>query len=222
MRVDTISVLLDRYGQCVTLYRGGVEPGREVRAFLQPLREAGREQARPSPLGQGGDMSGGLEQIREGLTAHLNGKGIRAVSAWSGTARTFPCGPVAAVSLRGGRWGPAGFQDYLGERYDPEAGRWEELYGRRVKLTFGLDLYGERAQGDQALQAAFDALAGALHREGPPGMRLLELSCGETEYDQGGQLLRRPVEAVYEACLYAAAEPGGLFQDFEIRGGLEP
>lgn len=51
MRVDTISVLLDRYGQCVTLYRGGVEPGREVRAFFQPLREAGREQARPSPLG---------------------------------------------------------------------------------------------------------------------------------------------------------------------------
>ena len=167
-------------------------------------------------------MSGGLEQIREGLTAHLNGKGIRAVPAWSGTARTFPCGPGAAVSLRGCRWGPAGFQDYLGERYDPEAGRWEELYGRRVKLTFGLDLYGERAQGDQALQAAFDALAGALHRKGPPGMRLLELSCGETEYDQGGQLLRRPVEAVYEACLYAAAEPGGLFQDFEIRGGLEP
>ena len=51
MRVDTISALLDRYGQCVTLYRGGVEAGREVRAFLQPLREAGREQARPSPLG---------------------------------------------------------------------------------------------------------------------------------------------------------------------------
>lgn len=76
-------------------------------------------------------MSGGLEQIREGLTAHLNGKGIRAVPAWSGTAQTFPCGPVAAVSLRGCRWGPAGFQDYLGERYDPEAGRWEELYGRR-------------------------------------------------------------------------------------------
>ena len=52
-------------------------------------------------------MSGGLEQIREGLTAHLNGKGIRAVPAWSGTARTFPGGPVAAVSLRGCRWGPA-------------------------------------------------------------------------------------------------------------------
>ena len=54
MRVDTISALLDRYGQCVTLYRGGVEAEREVRVFLQPLREAGREQARPSPCGRRG------------------------------------------------------------------------------------------------------------------------------------------------------------------------
>lgn len=46
-------------------------------------------------------MSGGLEQIREGLTAHLNGKGIRAVPAWSGTG--------ADVPLRaGGRSIPAG------------------------------------------------------------------------------------------------------------------
>ena len=51
MRVDTISALLDRYGQCVTLYRGGVEAGREVRAFLQPLREAGLF---PPPWGCGG------------------------------------------------------------------------------------------------------------------------------------------------------------------------
>ena len=163
-------------------------------------------------------MSGGLEQIREGLTAHLNGKGIRAVPAWSGTAQTFPCGPVAAVSLRGCRWGPAGFQDYLGERYDPEAGRWEELYGRRVKLTFGLDLYGERAQGDQALQAAFDSLAGALHREGPPGMRLLELSCGETEFDRAAGLYRRAVTAVCQGYLYAVADEGGTFLDFVVRG----
>lgn len=74
-------------------------------------------------------MSGGLEQIREGLTAHLNGKGIRAVPAWSGTARTFPCGPVAAVSLRGCRWGPAGFQDYLGERYDRRRGAGRSCMG---------------------------------------------------------------------------------------------
>ena len=39
MRVETISALLDRYGQCVTLYRGGVEAGREVRGFLGLRRE---------------------------------------------------------------------------------------------------------------------------------------------------------------------------------------
>lgn len=54
MRVDTISALLDRYGQCVTLYRGGVEAGREVRVFLQPCGRRGGNRARPSPLGCGG------------------------------------------------------------------------------------------------------------------------------------------------------------------------
>ena len=52
MRVETISALLDRYGQCVTLYRGGVEAGREVRAFLQPLREALRREDRYLMLGE--------------------------------------------------------------------------------------------------------------------------------------------------------------------------
>lgn len=54
VRVDTISVLLDRYGQCVTLYRGGVEPGREVRAFLQPCGRRGGNRPAPPPWGCGG------------------------------------------------------------------------------------------------------------------------------------------------------------------------
>lgn len=131
-------------------------------------------------------MSGGLEQIREELTAHLNGRGVPAVPAWSGTERRLPGGPVAAVSLRGCRWSPAGFQDYLGERYDPEAGRWEELYGRRVKLTFGLDLYGERAQGDRALQAAFDALAGALQGRGRRGCGCWSCPAGRRSMTRAG------------------------------------
>ncbi len=164
-----------------------------------------------APLGQGGDMSGGLEQIREGLTAHLNGKGIRAVPAWSRTARTFPCGAGGRSIPAGVPLGPGRLSRLSGERYDPEAGRWEELYGRRVKLTFGLDLYGERAQGDEALQAAFDSWRGRSIREGPRGCGCWSSPAGRRSMTREGQLLRRPVEAVYEACLYAAAEPGGLF-----------
>ena len=145
-----------------------------------------------------------------GSGQYLPGAGRRGRSP-AGRWPQYPCG--------GARWGPAGFQDYLGERYDPEAGRWEELYGRRAKLTFGLDLYApERAQGDQALQTAFDALAGALHREGPPGMRLLELSCGETEYDQGGAAAEA---ARWRRYVRRASTPrrsrAALFQDFEMQ-----
>ena len=163
-----------------------------------------------------------LDTVRERMAECLRKAGVEAVCAWPGGARRRVQGPVAAVSLRSCQGGPGGFRDYLGERYNQERGCWEELYGRKVRLVFGLDLYAPGPDGAPALRTAFDVGAGALQREGPEGLKLLELSCGETEYDQGGQLLRRPVEAVYEACLYAAAEPGGLFQDFEIRGGLEP
>ena len=160
-----------------------------------------------------------FQAVREQMAAFLRQQGVDAVCAYPEERRRQRSGPVAAVSLRACQGGPGGFRDYLGERYDESTGQWQELYGRRVTLTFGLDLYGESA-GE--LQTAYDRMAEAFQWEGPAGLALRELSCGETEYDQGGQLLRRPVEAVYEACLYAAAEPGGLFQDFEIRGGLEP
>ena len=46
-------------------------------------------------------MSGGLEQIREGLTAHLNGKGIRAVTCLERDGADVP-------RRAGGRSIPAG------------------------------------------------------------------------------------------------------------------
>ncbi len=49
MMERTWSALLARYGQEVTLHRGETETN--GRAFLQPIRETGREQQVPSPLG---------------------------------------------------------------------------------------------------------------------------------------------------------------------------
>lgn len=43
--------LLDRYGQRVELYPRETEEGRAVRAFIQPIREEGKAQSLPSPLG---------------------------------------------------------------------------------------------------------------------------------------------------------------------------
>lgn len=160
----------------------------------------------------------GLEKIRECMTEYLNGQGVRAITAWPGESRRRLDGPVAAVSLRGCEAGPGGFRDYLGERYDPEAGAWRELYGRKVRVTFGLDLYAPRESGAAGCQGAFDALADALNGEGPAGLKLGELSRGEVVFDQSAGLFRCPAEAVCDAYLYAVAEEGGAFLEFEVKG----
>ena len=85
-----------------------------------------------------------LDQVRERMAEFLRGQDIDAVCAWPEEARVRRDHVAAAVSLRACQGGPGGFQDYLGERYNEAAGRWEELYGKRVKLTFGLDLYAPK------------------------------------------------------------------------------
>ena len=166
-------------------------------------------------------MSTGFETVRERMAEYLNARGVPARTAWPKSGREELEAPVAVVSLRGCKAGPAGFQDYLGERYDQETGRWEELYGRKAELTLGLDLYQCRDGDGEDLQTAFDALAQALLQGGPEGLALVEFSCGETEYDAASRLLRRPVQAVCLAYLCAAAQEGDLFTDFELRGGLK-
>ena len=76
-------------------------------------------------------MSVGLEQVREEMARYLREKGVRARTAWPPERPRELDRPEVLVSLRGCRMGPGGFQDYLGERYNPETGRWEERFGRR-------------------------------------------------------------------------------------------
>lgn len=166
-------------------------------------------------------MSAGLEKIRQVMADYLNERGVPAVTAFPAVLRQEREGAVAVVSLKGCRMGPSGFQNYLGDRFDPETGRWEERYGRRAELTFGLDLYApERADGEE-LQTAFDALAGALLPGGPEGMELAELSCGQTVRDVEHRRLKRPAEAVCIAYLTAGAGLDGAFTDFELRGVMK-
>ena len=155
-------------------------------------------------------MSAGLERIRQAMADYLNGKGVRAITAWPDAPRAEGEEPVVVVSLRGCRAGPAGFQNYLGERFDEASGRWEERYGKRAELTFGLDIYAPEQGGGEGV------LLG-----GPEGMDLREFSCGATVWDAQRRRLRRPVEAVCAAWLCAAADAGGGFVDFELRGVLK-
>lgn len=160
----------------------------------------------------------GLDQLREAVAEFLRERNIDAVTAWENGERTRRKGPVAAVSLRGVQGGPAGLQDYLGERFDPETGRWEELYGKRAKLTLGLDLYAAEELGEAGCAAAFAKLSEAMANDGPEGLNVKELRCGETAFDQAAGLFRCPVQAVCQVFLYARMTEDGAFTDFEVRG----
>ena len=163
-------------------------------------------------------MSAGLEKIRQVMADYLNSQGVPALTAWPVSQRQEREEPVVVVSIRGCKAGAASFQNYLGERYDEETGRWEERYGKKAELTFGLDIYAPEKGGGDAVQAAFDALAGVLILGGPEGLDLREFSCGQTLRDGESRRLKRPVEAVCTAWLCAVTDVGGAFTDFELRG----
>ena len=162
-----------------------------------------------------------FDQIRESMAAYLTGQGVDALCAYPDTQRLRRSGAVVVVSLRSCQGGPGGFQDYLGERYDPDSGQWQELYGKKFAVTFGLDLYAPQKEGAAAIQIACDRLAQALRREGPTGLKLLELSCGETEFDREASLFQRRAEACCQGYLYAVAQEGGTFLDFIVRGATQ-
>ena len=56
----------------------------------------------------------------------------------------------------------------------------------------------------------------------PQGLAVQEVACGETAYDSQARRMKRTAQVVCQAYLYAVAQPGGLFTDFELRGGIKP
>ena len=141
------------------------------------------------------------------------------MTAWTGRERERLTRPTAVVSVRKCQVGPAGFQDYLGERFDRDSGQWTELYGRKAELVFGLDIYGGGRTGEADLQAAFDRMARALMDRGPEGLLVQEFSCGETEYDSRCGRMKKPAQAVCAAYVWNEEERE-TFREIEVRGGM--
>ena len=163
-------------------------------------------------------MSGGLDGLRERLAAFLQEKGLRAMTDWPAEPREQLDGPVAVVSLRGCQAGPAGFQHYLGERYDKEREQWVEVYGQKVQFTFGLDLYAPPKLGEGPYRPPWTSWRGACAGAGPEGL------------DIRGVFLRRDRVRPGQPSAETAG-PGGMHRlpvrrdrawrrilDFEVRG----
>ena len=162
----------------------------------------------------------GLDTIREKMRDYLEAQGISALCAFPMAGRTTE-EPVVVVSLRQCDSSSAGFSNYLGQIWEGDSQSWQELYGQRVRLTIGLDLYAAMGSGEEGVRTAFDQLTAVLHKGGPEGLRLQNVSCGETTFDRQERRYRCPAQAVYDAMLYAVRREDGSFQDFEVKGDMK-
>lgn len=161
----------------------------------------------------------GVKELTAALAQWLTAGGVSAVTAWGESRRQRPNAALAAVSLRGLEGGNAGYQDYLGERFNEKSGAWEELYGKKLELTFGLDVYAATA-GE--VSAALERMGELLGGGGPEGMAPAGFSAGETVYQSEQRRYFCPVQAKFQVWAVAAAREGETFLDFKIKGENEP
>ena len=149
----------------------------------------------------------------------LTERGIPAREGWSGGMRSAPGEAFVLVTVREYSACSAGFEHYLGEQYNEETAAWEELYGRKVELTLGLDLYARERESEGALQELVQQVAGVLTLGSPEGLHVERITCGETGWSEEQRCLKKEIHAVCTAWLRAACTEGGEFLDFELRGG---
>ncbi len=159
-----------------------------------------------------------LGEVRQGLIDYLTKREIHAIGAWNGDRRLSHGKAVAAVSLKALELAALGQQDYLGCRVDPDTAATVPVYGKRLSLTFGLDLYAPKGEPELCL-ALFDQLGQALCGGGPDGLVINGLRCGELRYDTESAMLTCAARLECQAWCYAAEnEDGILVTDFIVKG----
>lgn len=166
-------------------------------------------------------MTATLTALRQAMTDHLTARGLRALTAWPGRETLVRGAPLAVVQVKGVEAQPMGFQNYLGQVYDREAGTWRERYGQKVTVTFALDLYSPRQDGEEGCRLLLDRAAAALQAGGPGGLTAEKWSMGETGYDEGSGMFRGTLSAVCRGTLEAVSDEEGSFLGFVVKGGLQ-
>jgi hypothetical protein len=159
-----------------------------------------------------------LAEVRQSLIDYLCAQGVHAIAAWSGEKRKGHPKGVAVVSLEGLRLAPLGQQNYLGLRTEDDSTAQVPVYGRKVSLTFGIQLYVPKGEAELC-QELFQQLGQALCCGGPEGLVVEELSCGAISFDSDSGSLTCPCQLTSQTwCYLATQEEGSVVTDFIVKG----
>ena len=126
--------------------------------------------------------------------------------------------PLAVVQVKEVEAGSAGFQNYLGQRYDAETRSWTEAFGQKVSVKFLVTLYSPRQDGERGCRALVDRVAEAFLRGGPEGFAVETWSVGETGFDRESGSFRGKIQAVCRGMLTAVTSESGALVGFRVKG----
>ena len=157
--------------------------------------------------------------IAKAVCDWLAAREVPALEGWSGKDRPEEKSCAVVVSVREYDAHTAAFAHYLGERYNVDTAAWEEVFGRKVELKLGLDLYAPEEGTERELQQLLERLTALLTLEAPEGIRIGAVTCGQTRWDEQQRRLRREVTAACTVWLQAVGTECAEFLNFELRGG---
>ena len=81
----------------------------------------------------------GLAALRQAMTDYLTAQGVESMTAWPKDRVGALTAPLAVVQVKEVEAGSAGFQNYLGQRYDAETRSWTEAFLRGGPEGFAVE-----------------------------------------------------------------------------------
>ena len=158
--------------------------------------------------------------LGQAMADYLTEAGILALYAWPKGARSVLKEPTVAVHVSEIAAEAAGFQNYLGEEYDAAGRAWTERYGQKAAVKFLLELYSPLDRGEEGCRALLDQVALALQMGGPAGLRMEKWSMTEPVFEESSGLFRGKVQTLCRCLLVQRQGETGVFDGFEVKGGV--
>jgi len=130
--------------------------------------------------------------------------------------------PVTTIGLQSGGGVSCGFAEYMGMKYDSEKDAYLEIFGKRMDLILRINIYSpkNREYGSESCFEIFENIVMA-EQFLPSGIKVKEITCGETEFDEKMNMFKLEVSLSCTAFLYAEREDSSTeFLDFIVKGVL--
>ena len=160
--------------------------------------------------------------IIDAVVGVLSENQLRAMQGFPESATQLRAGTLVCVSVKDARSLSSGMGEYLGRSFDPQGNDKGEIYGLKLEMVIGLDIFAPPGEGHGAAECLeyYGAISRALSSL-PAGLKIKELRCGAAEPDSLTEGYKCPAEIHCVAHIIGEADADtGEFLDFNLKGVL--